>query len=146
MKKILTLFAFVLCAYLATAQTAEPATQVDGPVFTFEEMVIDYGEIDQGSDPFRTFHFTNTGNEPAIIKTAKGSCGCTTPSWPKEPIMPGEASEIQVRYDTNRVGPFTKTVKLSTNMGDENIILTIKGKVLKGEEKMAAPKKDKTAF
>lgn len=143
MKKLLVLFTFLLVAYVSHAQTA---TQVDGPVFTFEEMVIDYGEIEQGADPYRTFHFTNTGNEPAVIKNAKGSCGCTTPSWPKEPIMPGETSEIQVRYDTNRVGPFTKTVKLTTNMGEDNITLTIKGKVLKGEEKPSAPKKEKTAF
>ncbi len=133
-------------AFMVSAQTAEAPAQVDGPVFTFEEMVVDYGEIEKGADPYRTFVFTNTGNEPAIIKQAKGSCGCTTPSWPKEPIMPGETSEIQVRYDTNRVGPFTKTVKLTTNMGEENITLTIKGKVLKEEEKPSAPKKEKTAF
>ena len=143
MKKMFILFTFLLGAYVMNAQTD---TQVSGPVFTFDEMVVDYGEIDKGADPYRTFRFTNTGDEPAIIKTAKGSCGCTTPSWPKEPIMPGEASEIQVRYDTNRVGPFTKTVKLTTNMGDENIILTIKGKVLKTEDKPSAPKKEKTAF
>ena len=96
----------------------------------FETDVVDYGTIKQNSDRVRHFAFTNTGSEPLIIKNAQGSCGCTVPTYPKEPIMPGQKASIDVNYDTNRVGPFTKTVTLTTNAdGQETKVLTIKGVV-----------------
>ena len=103
---------------------------------TFESTEVDYGTIQQHADPLRTFEFTNTGTEPLVITHAKGSCGCTVPIWPKEPILPGEAASIEVRYDTKRIGKFTKRVTLTTNEGSEKRVLTIKGDVLK------APKED----
>jgi hypothetical protein len=124
MKQILSIFAFVLgCTFAANAQTA------NGPVMKFETTSIDYGSIDKGADPIRKFKFTNTGNEPLIIKTAKGSCGCTVPTYPKEPIMPGESNVIEVRYDTQRVGAFNKSVTLTTNETSDTHTLTIKGEV-----------------
>lgn len=121
MKQILSILAFVAFgAFYANAQ---------GPVMTFKETTIDYGTIDKGGDPLKNFAFTNTGNEPLIIKAAKGSCGCTVPTYPQEPIMPGETANIQVRYDTQRVGMFTKTVTLTTNETDPTHTLTIKGEV-----------------
>ncbi len=124
MKQVLSVLAFVLVgAYCANAQSAT------GAVMTFDVTTIDYGTIDKGGDPIRKFKFTNTGNEPLIIKTAKGSCGCTVPTYPKEPIMPGESNVIEVRYDTQRVGPFTKTVTLTTNETSDSHTLTIKGEV-----------------
>jgi len=132
MKKVfsfLALFAFLSSVSFAQVEVA-PAVE-DGAMLTFETMVIDYGEIEQGSDPLRIFKFENTGNAPAVIKNAKGSCGCTVPVWPKEPIMMGEKSNIEVRYDTKRIGKFTKTVKLTTNYSEQPIVLTIKGKVNK---------------
>ena len=120
------------------AVTETPA--IDGPQMEFVETTVDYGTIEQGSDPYRMFTFTNTGNAPLVITNAKGSCGCTVPTYPKEPIPPSETSEIKVRYDTNRVGPFTKRVTLTTNMGEEQIVLTIKGKVeKKAEEPSGVP-------
>jgi hypothetical protein len=96
----------------------------------FETDVVDYGTIKQNSDRVRHFAFTNTGSEPLIIKNAQGSCGCTVPTYPKEPIMPGQKASIDVNYDTNRVGAFTKTVTLTTNAeGQETKVLTIKGVV-----------------
>ena len=122
MKQILSVLAFVLVgAYCANAQS--------GAIMTFDVTTIDYGSIDKGGDPIRKFKFTNTGNEPLIIKTAKGSCGCTVPTYPKEPIMPGESNVIEVRYDTQRVGAFTKTVSLTTNETSDTHTLTIKGDV-----------------
>lgn len=124
MKQVFSILAFVLVgAFAATAQSSS------GAVMTFEVTTIDYGTIDKGGDPIRKFKFTNTGNEPLIIKTAKGSCGCTVPTYPKEPIMPGESNYIDVRYDTQRVGPFTKTVTLTTNEEKDTHTLTIKGEV-----------------
>ncbi len=113
---------------------------MEGPQMEFTETTVDYGTIEQGSDPYRFFTFVNTGNGPLVITNAKGSCGCTVPTYPKEPIPPAQTGEIKVRYDTNRVGPFTKRVTLTTNVGEEQIILTIKGKVeKKAEEPSGAP-------
>ena len=109
----------------------------DGPQMDFEAMELDYGTIEQGSDPYRFFNFTNSGTAPLVITNAKGSCGCTVPTYPKQPIPPGETGEIKVRYDTNRVGPFTKRVTLTTNVGDEPIVLTIRGKVERKPEEPA---------
>lgn len=105
-----------------------------GAQIMFENETVDYGVIEQGSEPFRVFTFTNTGTEPLIITQAKGSCGCTVPTYPKEPIAPGETGEIKVRYDTNRLGKFTKRVTLTTNAPEEKTMLTIKGEVLKKAE------------
>lgn len=113
-----------------------PAVNEYGPEATFVDTEIDYGTIERDSDPFRVFTFTNTGTEPLLITNARGSCGCTVPSYSKAPVAPGETSEIKVRYDTHRVGPFRKRVTLTTNAGEEPIILTIKGKV---EEAPAEP-------
>jgi len=106
---------------------------ISGPVMNFESMTVDYGTIEQNSDPLRSFIFTNTGNEPLQITHAKGSCGCTVPEYPKEPIMPGEQAKINVRYDTKRVGKFVKSVTLTTNTTSGKEKLTIKGEVLKKE-------------
>jgi hypothetical protein len=81
----------------------------------FESLDVNYGSIEKGADGVRVFKFTNTGTAPLIISNAQGSCGCTVPTYPKEPIMPGEKGEIKVKYDTQRVGQFTKYVTLTTN-------------------------------
>jgi len=146
MKKIFSLF--VLLAFFGgfvfaqnDAQQAPAEKQTTGPEMTFEATEIDYGEIEQGADPLRIFHFTNTGNEPLQIKHAKGSCGCTVPKWPKEPTFPGESGTIEVRYDTKRVGKFHKRVTITTNEGvgeDGNQrVLNIKGLVNKKAEEPA---------
>lgn len=123
MKQFIAIFAFfVFGTIAATAQDS-------GPVMTFQQTTLDYGTIDKGSEPLRKFKFTNTGTEPLIIKNAKGSCGCTVPTYAKEPIMPGEESVIEVRYDTQRIGAFTKTITLTTNEAVETRTLTIKGEV-----------------
>jgi hypothetical protein len=100
-----------------------------GPIAKFSQTEINYGTIEKSSNPLRVFEFKNTGNEPLIIKNAKGSCGCTVPTYPKEPIMPGKSSKIEVRYDTERVGPFTKSITLTTNEANETRVLIIKGEV-----------------
>lgn len=152
MKKALSLLALCLFAVVAFAQSENAAEkadkeQVQGPKITFESKTIDYGVIAYESEPYRTFSFTNSGNEPLVILNAKGSCGCTVPEWPKDPIEPGQESKIKVRYDTKRPGKFVKTVTLTTNAGDENIILTIKGEVKKKEDVPAGvPAKENNPF
>ncbi len=120
MKKLMSILSMV--CFIATISMAQA-------VMTLEKTEMDYGTIEQGAEPTREFRFKNTGTEPLIIKNAKGSCGCTVPDAPKEPIMPGQSNKVIVRYDTNRVGPFTKTITLTTNEAVDQRILTIKGEV-----------------
>lgn len=95
----------------------------------FKEEVIDYGTITKGDDGLRIFHFTNTGDAPLIITDVKSSCGCTIPKKPNGPIAPGESSTIEVKYDTNRVGPIRKTVTVLSNASDSMVSLKITGDV-----------------
>lgn len=137
MKNLLFVLAAVLAiSFTAAAQDARGTVLADGPVMAFETTVVDYGEIAQKSEPLRTFRFMNSGSAPLVINNASGSCGCTVPSYPKEPILPGQEAEIEVRYDTNRLGVFTKSVTLTTNAVNSSsdqpegtFVLQIKGKV-----------------
>ncbi|NNF35433.1 MAG: DUF1573 domain-containing protein [Saprospiraceae bacterium] len=119
---------------VAPNETSEEMKVVDGPQMKFETFIVDYGTIEQNSEPLRTIEFTNAGNEPLVIKNARGSCGCTVPTFPKEPIMPGEKSKIEIRYATNRLGKFSKKVTLTTNAPGAPVVLTVKGNVLKEKE------------
>lgn len=141
MKKFLSVLAFVALGVVGvSAQQAQvQKTKIGGPVMTFEKVDIDYGKILQGADPLRKFKFKNTGTEPLVINNARGSCGCTVPTYPKEPIAPGAVGEIEVRYDTQRVGAFTKTVSIETNEGPEARILTIHGEVKEKPNEQSVP-------
>ena len=132
MTKLLSVFAFTFLFSLgAYAQDKAAEAPVEGgPEMKFETLEMDYGTIEQNAEPYRSFKFTNVGDEPLQITNAKGSCGCTVPEWPKEPIFPGEEGEIRVRYDTKRIGKFVKRVTLTTNTTAETYRLTIKGEVL----------------
>jgi Protein of unknown function (DUF1573) len=130
MKQFVAVIAFM--AFGAVCSFAQPN-------MTFKVTTIDYGTIEKGSEPLRKFEFTNTGTEPLIIKNAKGSCGCTVPTYPKEPIMPGETNVIEVRYDTNRIGAINKTVTLTTNEAVDTKTLTIKGEVKDSGSAPAVP-------
>jgi len=104
---------------------------VEGPGMLFENETIDYGTIPHNADGKREFVFTNNGNKPLIIESTQGSCGCTVPTKPEGPIAPGAKATIGVKYATDRVGPFTKTVTVKSNAtGQETKVLTIKGTVL----------------
>ena len=85
------------------------------------------------------FKFKNTGKEPLIISNATGSCGCTVPDWPKEPIAPGATASIKVKYDTNRIGGIYKTVTVNSNAKSGSIVLTIKGTVEEKPKEEAFP-------
>jgi len=131
---------------LETVEEVETIESADGPKMTFDQTTMDYGEIVQNSDPLRVFNFVNDGSEPLIIKHAKGSCGCTVPRYPKEPIMPGENAVIEVRYDTKRIGPFNKSIRLTTNVKEQPIMLYIKGKVSKAPAGLPAAPSNLNGF
>jgi len=137
MKKVIFTLSLILLAVFgfnmnATAQTSGEAVQeiLDGPQIKVDKDVHDYGTIDQGADGKCIFTVTNTGNKPLIISLCKGSCGCTVPTCPKEPILPGKSATITVKYDTKRVGPINKSVTITTNAVNEpRKVVRIKGKI-----------------
>ena len=127
----------LLFSTMTFAQTSVKAVNFNqGAAMTFASATVDYGTIAQGSNKFRTVSFTNDGTESLIIKSAKGSCGCTVPSYPETPVAPGETAEIKITYDTNRIGSINKTVTLQTNAGVK--VLKVVGKV---EQKTSTPVK-----
>lgn len=131
MKKLILLFTATFLINVANAQ--EKAADPNAAEITFETDVHDYGTIDFGADGTYAFKFTNTGKDPLVITAAKGSCGCTVPKWPNEPILKGQSNFINVSYDTKRPGPFTKTVTVTSNAKSATKVLTIKG-VVKSQE------------
>lgn len=133
MKKIfLFCIYFVAAGVFANAQDAKTLTST--AEITFEKELYDYGTIDYGSDGSYAFKFTNTGKDPLVITNATGSCGCTVPKWPKEPILKGQSAYINVTYDTKRPGPFTKTVTINSNAKSASKVITIKGVVRSQEQ------------
>ena len=130
MKKLLLSVGVAVCtlfsvnAQTTTTGTTQPPTsgpEAKGSLaeIEFEKTAHDYGTIKAGANGVYEFKFKNTGKEPLIISHAQGSCGCTVPKWPQEPIKPGESGVIQVSYDTKRVGPFNKSVTITSNAKTE---------------------------
>lgn len=103
----------------------------NGAKIEFAEEVYDYGTVQEHGNGVHEFKFTNTGNAPLILSSAKGTCSCTVPSWSKEPIAPGESGVIVVRYDTKRVGAINKSVTITSNAVNEPTkVIRIKGNVV----------------
>ena len=114
-----------------TTATTTALPKIEGAGMAYVTETIDYGTIAHNADGKREFVFTNNGNKPLIITNATGSCGCTVPTYSKEPIAPGAKGVIGVKYDTARIGAFTKTVTITSNAeGMPTKVLTIKGTVL----------------
>ncbi|MFT5859492.1 MAG: hypothetical protein ACI865_001595 [Flavobacteriaceae bacterium] len=132
MKKLLLSFITLLAVGVTSFQAhAQDAIQLDGAAIEFTKETHDYGTIAYGSDGHCTFEFKNTGTAPLIISKANKSCGCTVPSWPQEPILPGETAVIKVKYDTKRPGAINKSVTIVSNaVNAPSAIIRIKGNVL----------------
>jgi hypothetical protein len=95
----------------------------------FKTETINYGKIPHYSNGAKDFHFTNIGTKPLIITNVSAACGCTVPTWPKQPIKPGASGKITVKYATDRVGVFEKSVEVYSNAVNSKVKLTIKGDV-----------------
>lgn len=121
---------FIASFLFCTALFAQDATQEEKGVFKFESSEIDYGTIAHNADGVRAFKFKNVGNTPIVISNVKGSCGCTVPTKPDHAIMPGESAEIGVKYATDRIGAFSKTVTVTSNASEGTVVLKIKGTIL----------------
>lgn len=132
MKK--ALLSLVVLFVASVAMNTAVAQLETGAKIEFTKDTHDYGTVKYGADGTCTFEFKNTGNEPLIISTAKGSCGCTVPEWPKEPIAPGATGVIKVSYDTMRTGEINKSVTITSNaINAPDKIVFIKGTVLAPE-------------
>lgn len=124
MKKFIALLVFVFVAY--TAIHAQTDTM---PVIKFEQTEHNFGKIKEGTLANHSFVFYNTGKGPLVLTSVTASCGCTTPEWPKEPIMPGAKGVIKASFNSyGRPGEFTKFVTVKSNAGGE-VSLMIKGEV-----------------
>ena len=131
MKKIFTLIAITVFGFGLQAQVGAKIE------FKDKDNTIDYGTVTKdGDNGIRTFEFTNTGDAPLIIKDVKSSCGCTVPTKPTEPILPGKTGKIDVKYNMNP-GPIRKTITVESNAVNYEggmVPLKIKGTVVVPEE------------
>lgn len=111
------------------------------PKLTAPDFTVDYGEVEFGGNGERIFRFKNEGKDPLIITNAQGSCGCTVPDWPKEPIMPGQEGQIKIKYDTKRAGAINKQVTITTNEpeGSNTHVVKVKGMVKNQPENVGMP-------
>ncbi len=107
-----------------TAAAANKEVAGNFPVMTFQETEFDFGTVDEGTVVEHEYKFTNTGSAPLIVVNAKGSCGCTVPTWSKEPIAPGGEGTMLVKFNTNgkpNAQTKTVTIKANTESGTESI-------------------------
>ena len=112
-------------APVADAAPAGPTTAIN-----FAETEFNFGKVMAGEKVSHTYTFTNTGNEPLIISNAKGSCGCTVPEWPREPIAVGGTGEVTVVFDSkNKKGPRNQKVTLTANTDPPQTFIYLKGEV-----------------
>ncbi|WP_111308093.1 DUF1573 domain-containing protein [Confluentibacter sediminis] len=137
MKHLITILFIGLISLSVNAQ--DKVAKID-----FKTDTIDYGTIEKGANGVRVFEFTNTGDAPLIISNVTSSCGCTVPSWTKEPVMPKATGKIEVKYDTNRVNPIRKTITVISNASTPTVALKIKGEVVDTKDSSVLEKKDKS--
>lgn len=115
---------FILSIGASFAQT------IVGPAIEVNKEIHDYGMVEYAGNGTCEFVITNTGTEPLVIQSAKASCGCTVPSYPKEPIAPGASATITVKYDTKRPGSINKSIKITSNaVNATEKVIYIKGQV-----------------
>jgi len=128
MKKGMLFFALMFTGFYGFQSFAQEV--VSGPAISIDKETHDYGNIVFEANGECEFTITNEGTEPLMITGARGSCGCTVPTYPKEPIAPGATAVIKVTYDTKRPGNFNKSVTITSNaVNDPTKIVYIKGNV-----------------
>ncbi|MES2560698.1 MAG: DUF1573 domain-containing protein [Bacteroidota bacterium] len=143
-KLIITAFVAISAVFAANAQTTPtPVENKNQADITFDKETHDFGAIVQNNPATYTFVFKNTGKEPLIITNAAASCGCTTPEWTKEPIMPGKKGFVKATYNAATLGVFNKAVTVMSNGKRGTISLMIKGDVKAPGEMVPGATKDK---
>ncbi|HBF87108.1 MAG TPA: hypothetical protein DDX39_00590 [Bacteroidales bacterium] len=142
----LTIVSFCFSAFAYTQETNTVVTDnPNAPEISFDKEAHDFGKIEKAGNGSCIFKFTNIGKEPLTLTNVKASCGCTTPYWPKEPIESGKSAEIKVKYDTNRIGKFSKTISVYSNAKTSMKRLKISGEVYDPYD-AGAPIKEESPF
>ncbi len=117
-----------------TDETSTEGMMESLPVINFQEEFHDFGEVPEGEVVEHTFTFTNEGDGPLIISNAAGSCGCTVPEWPRQPIAPGQQGQIKVSFNSKgRAGRQDKRVTLTTNAVPQSKVLNITSTVISND-------------
>jgi hypothetical protein len=122
-------FALVACMMTAFMSFTSIVTNDDSEV-KFEETTHQFNQVPQGTPVTTKFKFTNNSDKPLILKNVQASCGCTQPTYPKEPIMSGATGEISVTYNAASMGKFKKSITVTTNIEEAPIVLFIEGEVV----------------
>ena len=134
------LFSFIACNESASKKINSDVSQTQVSEdrkyaeITFDRIFHDFGNINEGQIVKTFFTFTNTSQNDLYIVDARGSCGCTVPECPKEPILPGETGIIKVNYDEKRVGSFNKSITITSNAKNSPKIIKVKGKIIAAEK------------
>ncbi len=143
-KSILILLVALIGGVQLFAQTATtPAYKnPDAPVIFLQETLFNYGTIEQDANGIHYFIYKNIGKEPLVFSKVRSSCGCTIPSWSREPLLSGKQDTLKVKYDTHRIGQFSKTISIFSNAKKPIVVVRIQGKVVpKGSLPAADAKK-----
>jgi hypothetical protein len=120
---------FGMTSFLAVGQT-------NGAYIKFNKTVHDFGELTQGDKAEVEFVFTNTGDAPLLLSNVRSTCGCTVPTWPREPVMPNTTASIKVKYDSNRIGGINKQVTVESNATNGAVYLKVTGNISKKPEEI----------
>lgn len=139
MKKIILIIATVF-AGLSLANAQDQDVKKQESAFEWINTEVNLGEIPKGIPATATYEFINKGEKAVMITNVRTSCGCTSKNYTKEPIKPGEKSQIQATYNAARAGAFHKTITVTTNEGGKPKVLRIKGTVVAKKEKEHASK------
>ena len=127
MKTSIFFFFFIFAVFSLSAQQ-NASTAKDS--IKFEKIAHDYGNIEQGSSGECVFVFTGQGAGVIVLSSVNATCGCTTPEWPKNPVKPGEKGTIKVKYNTQIIGHFSKSITVYSNAVNSPVELKISGTVL----------------
>jgi hypothetical protein len=125
-------FFFALLALTITTVAVAQKKATDA--VKFSESKYDFGKIKQGAPVTHDFAFQNIGAQPVVIESANASCGCTTPSWPKTPVVKGKSDKISAGFNAASPGPFDKTIFVKVSGYEQPLELRITGEVLSAED------------
>jgi hypothetical protein len=124
----------------STPATAPAVNNPNAAKIVFAEQSYDFGTVVEGPQITHDFKIRNEGKEPLILSNVHASCGCTVPTWPREPILPGKESVVSATYNTSgRPGHFSKTITIESNATGGKNVVTITGEVIKPEDDKSIP-------
>lgn len=113
-----------------SGEQSDPKPDPDAPDFKWEVTTHDFGDIPQEIPVKTSFSFTNSGKKALVITRVTKSCGCTTPKWSEEPVLPGKEGNIKVGFNASSPGRFNKSVTIFSNAAQKECRLAIKGNVI----------------